>query len=116
MNRLPSPTVCTGVCVPRTRGIEPAHPDFIIVKAGSAGLIRQAIEIGSCNPIRLFRDAGYDAIDAGRDVRKISGKGIRSNDARFDPSKASSEDIMAGVAGASLLPAWMLQDATSRQD
>ena len=34
--------------------------------------------------------------------------------ARFDPSKSSSRDIMAGIAGASLLPAYLL--STSHQD
>lgn len=95
-------------------GFSKANPDFVVVEPGAAAFVRQAIETNSSDPVGLFRSAGFDAIDSGRDVRKLTGEGIRLKDARFDPSKASSHDIMAGIAGASLLPAYLL--STSRQD
>lgn len=99
-------------------GFSKARPDFVVVDEGGAALVRHAIERGSSDPIGVFRAAGYDALDSGRDVRKLDAAGIRSKDAQFNPSKASSTDIMAGLAGASLLPAWLVsqQEATSRQD
>jgi len=89
------------------------NPDFVVAEPGAAAFVRHAIETGSSDPVSVFRRAGFDAIDSGRDVRKLTGEGIRLKGARFDPSKASSRDIMAGVAGASLLPAYLL---TSHQD
>ena len=89
-------------------GFAKARPDFIVVERGGAPFVRHAIERGSSDAVGLFRAAGYDALDSGRDVQKIGAEGIRSKNARFDPSKASSTDIMAGLAGASLLPAWLL--------
>lgn len=98
-------------------GFSKAQPDFVVVEPGGASVIRHAIERGSADPMRLFRAAGYDALDSGRDVRKIAETGIRSKDAAFDPSKAASGNIMAGLAGAAMLPAWLLsQDATLRPD
>ena len=95
-------------------GFAKANPDFVVVEPGAAAFVRQAIETNSSDPVGLFRSAGFNAIDSGRDVRKLTGEGIRLKNARFDPSKASSRDIMAGIAGASLLPAYLL--STSHQD
>src|SRR5262245_28062570 len=39
------------------------------------------------------------ALDAGRDVQKLTGAGIRSKDAAFDPAKSNSLDILASLAG-----------------
>lgn len=98
-------------------GFSKANPDFVVVEPGAAAFVRQAIEIGSSDAVGLFRAAGYDAIDSGRDVRKLTADGIRLKDARFDPSKASSRDIMAGIAGASLLPAYLMAgQPTSRPE
>jgi hypothetical protein len=110
-------TVAPGKSVDWLLGFAKAKPDFVVVEAGGAPLVRQAIERGSSDAVGLLKGAGYDAIDTGRDVLKLSGQGIRSKDARFDPAQASSKNIMAGIAGASLLPAWMLsRDTTSPQD
>jgi hypothetical protein len=98
-------------------GFGKARPDFVVVEKGGAPVVYQSLDRGSSDVVGLLRAAGYDAIDSGRDVRKLAGDGIRLKDARFDPSKASSKNIMAGVAGASLLPAWMLTgEPTSHQD
>jgi len=98
-------------------GFSKANPDFVVVEPGAAAFVRQAIETNSSDPVGLFRSAGFNAIDSGRDVRKLTGEGIRLKGARFDPSKASSRDIMAGIAGASLLPAYLLsQDAGTRTE
>lgn len=98
-------------------GFSRARPDFVVVERGGAPFVRQAIEKNSSDAVGLMKAAGYDAIDTGRDVWKIGGTGIRSKDARFDPNKASSTDIMAGIAGTSLVPAFLFSgEPTSRQD
>ncbi len=51
--------------------------------------------------------AGFDAIDTGRDVRKLTGSGIRHRDAAFDPERAAERNIFYGLGAASALP-WML--------
>lgn len=71
------------------------NPQMIVSSSGA--LLRQAIEMGARNSNDLFRRAGFDALDSGRDVLKLSGHGIRSKDARFDPSRAKDFDIMASV-------------------
>lgn len=73
-------------------------PNFNVTKPNGTALLRVAIENSSKNPSDLFRRAGFDAIDAGRDVRKLTGHGIRLKDAVFDPAKANSKDIMASLA------------------
>ena len=110
-------TIAPGKGVEWLIGFAKARPDFVVVEKGGAPLVRQAIEKGSRDSSGLFQAAGYDALDSGRDVQKLTGSGIRSKDAAFDPSRASSKDILAVLAGASLLPAWLLsQGSTSRQD
>jgi hypothetical protein len=37
------------------------------------------------------------AVDSGRDVRKLTGHGIRSKDAVFDPKAASDTNIYRGI-------------------
>jgi hypothetical protein len=46
----------------------------------------------------VFLRAGFDALDSGRDVRKLTGFGIRLKNAEFDPAKAHLPDITASVA------------------
>jgi hypothetical protein len=71
------------------------NPEMVVSSSGA--LLRQAIEMGARNSNDLFRRAGFDALDSGRDVLKLSGHGICSKDARFDPSGANDIDIMASV-------------------
>jgi hypothetical protein len=70
----------------------------------SGALVHSMIERGSRDPVGTFVRAGYDAIDSGRDVRKLGGTGIRSKDAVFDPAQWNSENIMAAIAGLLGLP------------
>jgi hypothetical protein len=65
--------------------------------------VRQAIERGTGDFVELFDRAGYDAIDSGRDVRKLRGEGIRLKQAAFDPAKRESQNILAGLAGTGFL-------------
>lgn len=109
--------IAPGKGVDWVMGFGRARPDFVVVEPGGTAFVRHAIERGSADPIGLFRAAGFDALDSGRDVRMLTGEGIRLKDARFDPSQSGSRNILAGVAGASLLPAYLLsQDPTSPQD
>ena len=41
----------------------------------------------------MFRRAGFDALDSGRDVLKLDGFGIRHKDAVFDPAKVDQRNI-----------------------
>jgi hypothetical protein len=59
--------------------------------------VRYVIEQNARKPETLFIRAGYDALDSGRDVLKLTGKGIRSKDAKFDPAKAKQTNIMASL-------------------
>jgi hypothetical protein len=77
-------------------GYGKARPADVVAEQGS--LIRQAIERSHAFE-HVFRDAGFHAFASGRDVRKLTGHGIRSKDAAFDPDKASSTNIFASLAG-----------------
>jgi hypothetical protein len=72
----------------------------------SPALIWQALSanFGESGGAALLRRAGFDEIDTGRDVLKLRGTGIRSVDARFDPKRAESANIFAGLAAAGLIP------------
>ena len=72
------------------------NPDVTVAESGGARLLRHAIERGSRAPDALFKSAGFNAIDVGTDVRKLSGEGIRLKDAAFDPARAGSRNIRAG--------------------
>ena len=50
---------------------------------------------GPCKGV--FLGAGFDALDSGRDVRKLTGRGIRLNDAAFDPARRRSQNISASI-------------------
>jgi hypothetical protein len=86
------------------------NPDFKVTR-GTSSHIRYIIEKNATDPADVFLRAGCDALDSGRDVRKLGGFGIRLKNADFDPAKAHLRDITAslavpGAAGASyrLLP------------
>lgn len=72
-------------------GFATHKPDFVVAENGA--LLRQALEQQSGNALGVFKMAGYDAIDSGRDVRKLTGVGIRHKDAAFNPEKATSTNI-----------------------
>jgi hypothetical protein len=91
-----------GLTPDHLRRIAEKSPDAVVTDGG--GHIRHAIEINSKAPEDLFKAAGYDALSSGRDVRKLTGVGIRLKEAAFDPKKADSTNIMAGIAGLAALP------------
>ena len=73
------------------------NPDMAVAEIGAH--VDQALDYGNLSSTRsLLKRAGFDAIDYGRDVEKLTGDGIRLAHALFDPAKAKSHDIMAGVA------------------
>jgi len=70
-------------------GFAKARPDFTVAKSGS--LVRPMVEQSS-DPIGIFKDAGFDALDSGRDVRKLGAEGgvLRATSiAAMDCSKRS---------------------------
>lgn len=97
-------------------GFGKARPDFIVAEGGMPALIRHSIEKNTQNSNAVFRDAGFNMIDSGRDVYALTGNGIRLADALFDKKKKNSRDLMAGVAGAVSLPAALTAAFTSRPD
>ena len=76
-------------------GFGKVRPDDMVMESGS--FLRAAIE-RSAAPELILQDAGFDAIMSGHEVRKLSGAGIRSKGAVFDPAKADSQNIMASLA------------------
>jgi hypothetical protein len=80
-------------------GFAKARPDFTVAKSGS--LVRPMVEQSS-DPIGIFKDAGFDALDSGRDVLKLGAEGIRLSTARFDPAKWLDPNIKASIAGVGL--------------
>jgi hypothetical protein len=85
-------------------GFAQHNPDFVIADQGAAAAIRMLVE-GSSDPLGIFTRAGFNALDSGRDVRMLTGFGIRHKDAVFDPAKADSRDIFASLAALGLLGA-----------
>lgn len=79
------------------------NPDMPVTETG--GRVLQMVEKGTGNRNSVLKDAGFDTIDYGQYVEKIAGDGIRLAGAKFNPSKASSKNITAGIAGASAVPA-----------
>lgn len=69
-------------------------------------LIYQALEHNTPNAGAVLRRAGFNSVDTGRDVLMLSGHGIRSADAVFDPSRARSQNIYYGIPlGAAMIAA-----------
>lgn len=66
------------------------NPDVVVSENGT--LIRAFIE-KSRAPEAIFLGAGFDALDVGQDVRKLSGDGIRRKEAAFDPDKTASRNV-----------------------
>ena len=64
------------------------------------------IRVGDKGPAELTKQAkkaGYDGIKVGDETVIFDPKNIRSVDAKFDPKKTSSSNLLAGVGGLSLL-------------
>jgi hypothetical protein len=72
------------------------NPDYPL-EGLSVPFIRQVIDTASKSPETLYKRAGFDALDSGRDVRKLTGAGIRLSNAKFDPARASDWDITAAI-------------------
>jgi hypothetical protein len=71
------------------------NPQMTVADSGK--LLRQAIQMNARNSNDLFRRAGFDALDFGRDVLKLTGAGIRSKNAVFDPAKSRLPDVMVAL-------------------
>jgi hypothetical protein len=84
-------------------GFARSNPDYVVARRGGAALIRKAIQV-SRDPIGVFRSAGFDALDSGRDVLKLNGFGIRHKDAMFDPAKADQRNIFLGLGAGAAAP------------
>jgi hypothetical protein len=73
------------------------RPAAIVDNSGHE--IRSVIN-NSAAPVAIFKEAGFDAIGNGHEVRKLTGDGIRLASAKFDPAKSKDRNITAGLAGA----------------
>jgi hypothetical protein len=99
-----SELVAPGKGVDWLLGFAKARPDYTVAPAGTAALVRHPIE-QSNRAHSIFSDAGFDALDSGRDVRKLIGDGIRQKDAAFDPRRAHEYSTLASLLGLLALPA-----------
>ena len=80
------------------------------------GLLYQALDRGTSGAGGVLRRAGFNSVDTGRDVLMLSGSGIRSAEAAFDPALAASRNIFHGLGlplatGAATSPLWMRDGA-----
>jgi len=84
--------------------VEDTHPQLAAAiredaAAGlSAGHIYHMIDRSGVGVEDVLRRAGFNSVDTGSDVRMLSGRGIRSADAAFDPRKKASRNIYYGMA------------------
>jgi hypothetical protein len=74
-------------------------PDQLVTNPAGMSMYYTLVQL-SRNPASVFKHAGYDAIDFGRDVLKFTGDGIRLKNAAFDPAKAKSRNIKASIGAA----------------
>jgi hypothetical protein len=73
--------------------------------AANGAHLFQMLKAHSGDPAVVLKRAGFDAIDTGAgDVRKLTGQGIRSKDAVFDPARAQDGNIFLGIGGAAAAP------------
>lgn len=72
-----------------------------LVTDGPGATLTHELIAKSRAPENVFKDAGFNAIDAGRDVRNLDGLGIRSAQAAFDPEKAGRRGILLSLGALS---------------
>jgi hypothetical protein len=94
------------------RGFATHKPDHPVVSSGGQFRAEMEFGLGGEDAARsYFKAAGFDALDTGRDVRKLTGTGIRLKDAAFDPKKAASKNILAANRGAfPVVPTYPTED------
>jgi hypothetical protein len=88
--------VAPGKSVEWFLGFAKANPDFGIADSGAH--LRLAVG-RSANPEGVLKGAGFDTLDSGRDVRKLTGQGIRLESAAFDPARRRSQNINRSIFG-----------------
>lgn len=70
--------------------------------ASLSDYVRVDSTLGADGLTRKAQEAGYDGITYGDETVVFDPRNIRSTKAEFDPSKADSADLLAGVAGLGL--------------
>ena len=72
-----------------------------------AKLLYQVLQTETGAPERILRDAGFDFIDAGQEMVSLNKAGTIRDAAKaaFDLSKRQSSDVLAGIAGATVVGA-----------
>ena len=88
-----------------------AEPNFIVADSGAH--VRKIVGTSS-DPRELLKGAGFDALDSGRDVRKLTGQGIRLESAAFDPARRRSRNINRSIFGAGAVPLMLLDPDPNR--
>ena len=78
------------------------NPQHLVAENGTA--VHNMIVQGGRDLVGTYRRAGYDALDNGREVIKMTGDGIRRHDAVFDPRRARDQNVLALVLGLLGLP------------
>ena len=68
------------------------------------GYLQTRLGLYKVDPETILSRAGYDAIDLGHGVQKITGAGVRSVNAFFNPTNRDSRNIMASIPGAGAVP------------
>lgn len=91
-------------------GYTRANPTQIVARG--SGYVRPIIQ-HSQYPERVFRGAGFNALDFGADIRMLTGRGIRLKEASFDPARARSQNISASLFG--VPTAGLLVDVPERE-
>ncbi len=76
------------------------NSEHVITDGPGCTLTHELIAKSSA-PEKVFKDAGFNAIDAGRDVRNLDGFGFRSAQAAFDPEKAGQRGILLSLGALS---------------
>lgn len=92
-------------------GFGKARPDPMIADGPSATLTHETMSKSRASE-QVFKGAGFNAIDSGRDVRNLDGFGVRSAQAVFTPGKAGEQGILLSLGAVS---PWLFEMA-SRPD
>ena len=78
------------------------NPSMMVSDNG--GFIRSILH-QTGQDVQILRKAGFHFLDDGVDIRSLTGHGMRYPNAKFDPKKIDSKDMMAGFAGAAAVGA-----------